>query len=178
MGHQSNVRVMRRQVRNVAQQLYPTLFQEEAVQQLHKKALEVIADRLDKVAENVDKEVKRMDAQTEQFKKFLMLESSRQISAELTNIMVSNVAMGNVLAKKSGFDMAEFGKEVDEEKKFVYEKLAAEAKAREEKEAAERKAAEEAKVLQEALDATADLPEEKPAEETAAPDAEVEQIAE
>lgn len=141
MGHNANVKLLRRQVRNVAQETFPKVLETEAVQALEKRVMEVVTARLEEIGKNVDKQLATITKDTQTFRGFLMRDASDQISRELTNIAVTNVAWQEMLVGKLEIDnVDEFAAELEAKKQEVRARLQAEAedeaKAREAEEAA------------------------------------------
>lgn len=168
MGHQSNVKLLRRQVRNVAQETLPSVLTTEAVQALEKRVMEVVGTRLDEIGANVEKQLKVTDQQNNTFRGLLMRDASLQISRELTNIAITNMAWQEILVGKLQLENADsFAAEVEAKKQELFVRLEAEAKA---KEAEELKAAEEAKARAEAAATEASVIESLATEETASND--------
>lgn len=149
MGHNSNVKLLRKQIRNVAQEQLPGALTNEVLQSIQKDLMEFAGKRLDTIAENTNKALERQDKQTGVLRKQLMLAASQQIAQELLGISSTMLAWQRVLCRRLGItDMTAFDAEVNEEQKLVMQELEAEAKAKEEAEAAAAKAAEEAKAAE------------------------------
>jgi regulator of protease activity HflC (stomatin/prohibitin superfamily) len=147
MGHQAQVKLLRKAVRNVAQRDYQSAMTSEAIVDLDKKFQIHAGERLDAIAKNVDKEMRTMDGQTREFRKLLMRDLSMQLSRELFGMNVSMLAWQKVLLQEMGItDVKNFEERVEAEKKEITAKLEAEAKAKAEADAAEakKKAAEDA----------------------------------
>lgn len=141
MSHASNVKLLRKQVRNVAQETFQNALTNEAVQACVKQLTEVIGTRLDEIAKNTTAQVETIDTQTQGFRRFVLQEATRQINGELANASVTMLAWQEVLVEKLGLDVKDFTTEVEERKKIIFTRLEAEAKAKEE---ADKKAADEA----------------------------------
>lgn len=100
MGHQAATKLLRKQIRNIAQEKLPGALAQEAYVEFDKRMTERAGARLDEIAKNVDKEVRTMDTQTRQFRKLLMDDASRQISQELFGINVTMLAWQQVLLEE------------------------------------------------------------------------------
>lgn len=148
MGNQSNVKLFRKQIRNVAQESFPEAMAHETVQAALKSLNEIIGAKLDAIAENVQKEVKKIDDQTQLFRNMLTRDLGSQLSNELLNVSVTMMAWQEVLKKHMNLASEEtFDAEIAAKKEEILAKLRAEAEAKQAADAAERKAkADESKI--------------------------------
>lgn len=129
MGHQAQVKLMRRQIRNVAQEHYQSALTAESIEMFDKKFTAHAESRLDKIAQNTTNEVRKMDGQTREFRRLLMTDVGMQLSRELFEINVTMISWQRTLLRELGMgaEIDSFEKKVEEEKKEVRTKLEAEA---------------------------------------------------
>ena len=137
MGRKATIKLMRKQLANVAKDHYQYALTAEAIADFDKKFTEHASKRMDLIAKDTEREVKLMDSQTREFRKLLMQDIGMQLSRELFEINVSMLAWQNVLLKElSVSDIKEFGVKVEAEKTELRAKLEAEAKIKQAEEAA------------------------------------------
>lgn len=137
MGHNANVKLLRKQVRNVALETLPNVLKDESVKEINKSLNQLIGSKLDVLSDNVTKEVEKIDKQTQTFRGMIFRDASLQISRELANINLTMLAWQKIITEYVGVeDIADFEKKVSEKKLELEKQLEAEAKVKQEAEEA------------------------------------------
>lgn len=72
----SNVKFLRRQVRNVAQELAPTLITNELLVELEKKLAARLEDRLDKISAYIKTTLETIDARSKEVQSYVVRNSA------------------------------------------------------------------------------------------------------
>jgi hypothetical protein len=177
MGNASQMKAMRKQIRNVAQESFQNALTAEAVAELDKGFTAHANTRLETISKNVDKELRRIDGDTREFRRLLMQDASLQISRELLNLNIGLLAWQNVLRKEIGIseeNTKDFEAKIEEEKLVITAKLEAEAKAMQEAKKAEEEAAAAAAKLKAETEGTPVSEQPTPAAQEAAPETQTE----
>lgn len=124
---------IRKQVRNVAQEIMPEIFSNEAVAALDKKLSGEIGERLDRVEKYVKETLTSIDTRTRNIQGFLLRDVAREVSDKLHNANVTLLAWQELMQEKLvqlNVTGDAFNKELDERKVAVQQRLEAEAVAR------------------------------------------------
>lgn len=144
MGHQANVRLLRRQMRHIAEEKLPEVIKEESLQALMKRLEEENAKHMEEIGKSVDTQVKTLDSQTQTFRKYVMQEVDLRMGHEFTNILALVSAAQEIVAEKLGMNVTEFTALLEERKAQVLHRLSEDARKREEEAAAAAKVKAEA----------------------------------
>ena len=151
MGHQSSIKALRHQLRDIAKEHLPAALTTEILVDAGKRTETFIAERLNQIDINVMKELQRIDEQSKAFRGLILKDAAEQISRELFSMNVSFLSWQEALQDRlqlANIDLTEFGNLVNEKKTAIEARLKAEAEARM---AEEKRLADEAKAAAKAV---------------------------
>ncbi len=86
MGQERNVKLIRKQLRNVVQELLPTLVTEEVKSEMHKKFEVEANQRLNNITETVKKTLDMIDQRSKDTQGYLVRQSSQAGPAQVGEI--------------------------------------------------------------------------------------------
>lgn len=87
MGHERNVKLIRKQLKNVVQTLLPSLVTEEMKSEMHAQLAKEVQQRLDNVTENVKSTLQMVDERSKDIQSYLIRQTTQpaevaKVSAE------------------------------------------------------------------------------------------------
>lgn len=132
MGHQSQVKAFRKQIKNVitADHLGEALATEAFVSSA-KILNEIIIEKLDEVGKKVEERMDLLDKQTQTFRGYAIRELGSQLQNELFELNLNLLAHQAVLTKSLGIaDLPAFAEAVKAEKEEIRVRLVNEAEAK------------------------------------------------
>jgi tetrahydromethanopterin S-methyltransferase subunit B len=122
---ETNVKTIRKQIRNVFQELAPGIITQELYKDLQRGLSIELNAKVDKIETLVKETLNKMDTRAKAIQGFLVQEVQFKIANQIHNQHVTMIAWQELMAEKVG-DVQEFNKKLDAKKQEIQARLDAE----------------------------------------------------